>query len=122
MVDMLRPLLVAGIGRTAVTTSFFSPLLLRHSPVMIAPNPIDPLDVERPMVFLQLNRNPAIAIARMLFNLLLDRFDYRSILDRQPQFIPLGTPGLVQSLTRFPLGYAQLSTGQFHRLTLLSRA
>lgn len=89
---------------------------------MIVPDPIDPLEVDYPLILPQLYRNPAVPKTRTFFNLLLDRFDYRSILDRQPQFISLGTPALVQSLTRFPLGYAQLSTGRIDSLTLLSRA
>jgi len=122
MINILRFLLMTGVLRAAVMAAFFATFLLGYCPVVVIPNPIDPLDIDHPTLFPQFYRNPAIAESRTFFNLLLDRLDNRGILNRQSQLIPLTAAGLVKSFTCFPLGDAQLSTGGLDDLTLLSRA
>ena len=75
MVDMLRILLVAGIGRAAVQAAFLASFFLWNIPIMVVPDPIDPLEVDHPLIFPQLYRNPAIPKTRTFFNVLLNRFD-----------------------------------------------
>jgi hypothetical protein len=53
VVDILRLFLMTGVLGAAVTASFFAPFLLRYSPVMVTPDPIDPLEVDNPMILSQ---------------------------------------------------------------------
>ena len=89
---------------------------------MVVPDPVDPLEVNHPAILPQFHRNPAVSESGTLFHLLLNRWDDRRILDRQPQFVPLRTTRLLDGLTRLPLRNAQLITGRCYGLTLLSRA
>ena len=86
------------------------------------PDTIHTLEVDVPAITSKLNRDPAIAKSWTLLYILPDDFNHRSIFDRQGQFIPLRTPGLLKRPARLSLGYAQLIAYTFNYFSLLSRA
>ena len=122
VVDIFRLLLVAGIIRATITTSLFAAFLLRSLKIIVLPDTIDTLKVDIPLILFKLYRDLAITESRTLFDMLPDSRKHRSILDRQGQFIPLRTSGLLKRLARLSLGYAQLIAYTFNYFSLLSRA
>ena len=122
VVDIFWLLLVTGVVGTTITATFpasFSPWCLQ---IIVMPDTIHTLEVDVPAITSKLNRDPAIAKSWTLLYILPDDFNHRSIFDRQGQFIPLRTPGLLKCPTRLSLGYAQLIAYTFYYFSLLSRA
>jgi len=81
MVVILGPFPMAGILAAARITPIT--LLLTHFQAFLAPESIDPLEIDKPALFTEFDGDPTVAIPRMLYM----QLEYIS--DQWPVFIRL---------------------------------
>ena len=79
-------LAAAGIELLTLFPAYFKPFL--------APETVNPLEIDYPVSFSQFDCDPAITVSRMLDMQLKQFLDYRLILVRQFRLIPLSTSSL----------------------------
>ena len=92
MVIILGPSPMAGI----LTATRITPLLLlfTHFQAFLAPESIDPLEIDKPAPFTELDGDPTIAIPRMFYMELEHILHQGPILIWSLRFVSLGTPAL----------------------------
>ncbi len=101
-----------------VTTADMTPLMLlfMYFKAFLAPKPVNSFKVDKPALFSKLNRDPPIAVSRVLHMQDKQIINQRLILLGQFRIIPLGTSGLLQYFTSFTLGYSQLTANLINYL------
>ena len=120
MVVILWPFSMAGIVTAAIAAMLLM-LLSRHFKALLTPKPVNPLEVDQPVILTQQNSDPAIAVSRMLDMHIKQFPDHRLIFIRQFRLIPLSASRLAQHLTGFALGDSQLTANMFNSLSSPSR-